>query len=124
MITAGKLSRGAPRTLQLLPAAILAAAAASLNCWPAGAIEVEDVPLFTFRCRRTGGDGPTPATSTWYVGVEYYGTANAVASNGTGWSAVGNFSAADRAKAAATYQNTYMKSWFAMTTTIGVYQGC
>ena len=96
---------------------VLAAAAAAA----AHSISVEEVPLFTFKCRRTGVDGPMPPRSTFYVGVEYYGTANAVSSNGTEWSAVGTFSAADRTKAAASYQNTYMKNWFAMTTTIGIY---
>lgn len=99
----------------LLAAALLAAPPTARS------IEVEDVPLFAFKCRRAAVDGPMPPKSTFYVGEEYYGTANAVSSNGTGWSAVGNFSAADRAKAAATYQNTYMARWYAMTTTIGVY---
>lgn len=87
----------------------------------ANTIPVTQVPLFSFRCRLVDVDGPVPPTSTWYVGQQYYGTADAVQSNGSGWSEVGNFTAADRGKAAATYQNSYMKSFYAMTTLVAVY---
>ena len=104
-------------------AAILLLLLAAVVPRPAGTIAVTSVPLFTFRCRRLPllGAGTLPKESTWYVGQKYYGTANAVKSNGSGWSDLGNFTAGNRAKAAATYQNSYMKSWFAMTTNVAVY---
>ena len=108
--------------LLLLLAAVLLLVLLPPSCRFAAAISVESVPLFTFRCRRLPLFAlPPPTRSTWYVGEKYYGTANAVRSNGSGWSDLGNFTAANRAKAASTYQNTYMHAWFAMTTMLAVY---
>ena len=87
------------------------------------AISIDHVPLFTFRCRRL--PLPTgvllPQCSTFYVGQQYYGTANAVRSNGSSWSELGNFTAMNRAKAASTYENSIMASSFFMTTMLAVY---